>query len=252
MTSIPKEADRLLDLIVRCIRDGRFTPGRTNSYLGYKECHDLLGLPQKGGTWGRSLQQQGLNALAEWVQDKQVPAITGLIVDTTSHKPGHGFFTAFNHGKEDFDWWRAEVRRAIAYDWSLYSSAENLPTKKEIQDFDRLYTEGQKCNFDSEVRLRCEALIKRAKAYFKEPDGELYCLVCGWHRPSKQLRGDIVEIHHLRPISALPKEGEKWTFEAAIKIFAPLCPNCHRVAHANPDKTLYSLTELKSIVKVAS
>jgi hypothetical protein len=252
MTQITKGAGLLLDLIVRCIRDGRFIPGRPDSYLGYKECHDRLGLSQRGGTWGRSLQQQGLNSLADWVLDKQVPAITGLIVDMTSHKPGHGFFTAFNHGKEDFEWWRAEVRHAIAYDWSLYSSAENLPTKKEIQDFDRLYAEGQRSNIDLEVRLRCEALIKRAKAYFKEPDGELHCLACGWHRPSTKLRGDIVEIHHLRPLSVLPKEGEKWTFETAIKILAPLCPNCHRIAHANPNKTLCSLSELKTLVEVAS
>lgn len=51
-----RHARRLLNVIVQQIRRGRFVPGNPRTYLGYKQIHDLLSLPVKGGTWGRSLQ----------------------------------------------------------------------------------------------------------------------------------------------------------------------------------------------------
>jgi len=248
--NMTEDAQRLLDLIVQQIRDGRFIPGKPETYIGYKEVHDLLNLSRKGGTWGRSLQYQGLNDLADWVKRRQVPAITGLIVDTTKqHRPGRGYFTAFNNGKQDYNWLREEVRRAIAYDWSPYSKAEKLPTRKQLQDFEALYSEGEKQKVDVQTRKRCEALICRAKSFFRSPDGELRCAVCSWSRPCTTLKGDIVEIHHICPVSTLPTKGAEWMFTEALKELTPLCPNCHRVAHSKPGGGVYSIEELDEIIK---
>lgn len=243
-------AQRLLNLIVRQIRNGRFVAGNSETYLGYKEIHDLLGLPRKGGTWGRSLQIQGLNDLVSWVHQKPVPAITGLIVDTTkNHRPGHGYFTAFNNDKEDYNWWRQEVRQAIGFDWSPYSSNEKLPTPKQLEDYESKFTEGRIDKLDTETRKRCEALVRRAKSFFRNPAGELRCAVCNWCRPSEDLKGDIVEIHHLRPLSSLPRQGIRWTLDEALKHLMPLCPNCHRVAHAKPGGGVFSVAELKNMAR---
>lgn len=244
------EAQRLLDLLVRCIRDGLFVPGKPATYLGDKKCHDLLGLPCRGGTWGRSLKLQGLNALAEWLQSAKVPAITGLIVDTTKgFRPAHGFFRAFNDDVEDDEWWREEVRRAIAYNWSAYSADDEPPTRDELRFIELLYTEGQRATLTSEVRTRCEALVKRAKGYFRSSDGELRCTVCNWSRPSSDLRGDIVEIHHLQPITRMPQQGVRWTFSEALRYLSPLCPNCHRVAHASPSGEQFTIDALIEMMK---
>jgi len=245
-------AQRLLDLLVRQIGDGLFIPDEPETYLGYKKAHGLLGLPRRGPRWGRSLQQQGLDDLADWIQRKHLPAVTGLIVDTTKkYRPGPGYFRTFHGGNEDYNWWLGEVRRAIGYDWAPYSTPEELPTPWQIQNLEALYSEGKKANIEAKTRERCEALIRRAKSFFraKATDGELHCVSCGWSRPRVALRGDIVEVHHLHPMSKLPPAGVEWTFAEALKHLAPLCPNCHRVAHARPDGGVYSIEELKRIVR---
>lgn len=244
------DAKRLLSLIVRLIREGRFIPGRPETYLGYKEAHKLLGLPLQGGTWGRSLKIQGLSDLAHWLQrNRQVPSVTGLIVDTTkrkNHTPGHGYFIAFNKGKEDYTWWAEEMRRAIAFNWSRYSTPEKLPTLKQLEEYESHFNEGKLDKVEARSRKRCEALIRRAKSIFKSK-GELRCAACGWSRPRVSLRGDIVEIHHLRPMSSLPVKGVRWTLKEALRHLIPLCPNCHRIAHAKPGGGVFSLNQLKRV-----
>jgi hypothetical protein len=89
----------------------RTVPGRPQSYLGYKEVHDLLQLPLIGKTYGESLKRQGLEDLAIWTMKEALPAITGLVIDKTSLQPGDGYFRVF--GKtEDFAWWEEEIRKA--------------------------------------------------------------------------------------------------------------------------------------------
>lgn len=242
-------ARRLLNLIVQGIRRGRFVSGKPDTYLGYKEVHDMLGLQREGGTWGRSLQRQGLNALAEWTRNRRLPALTGLIVDTTKrYQPGHGYFAMFNKGREDDHWWRGEIRRALEYDWSTYSRGEQLPSRRELAKSERIYSEGKHGKISLQVRRRCEALRRRARQYYRSPDGELRCASCGWVRPVAYLRSDIVEVHHIRPVSQLALKGVKWTVAEALKSLVPLCPNCHRVVHSRPNGHTYSLEELKKIV----
>jgi hypothetical protein len=240
-------AQQLLDAIVREIGRGRFVPGRPDTYLGYREAHAMLGLPRKGGTWGRSLKYHGLNDLAMWLRNKRLPAVTGLIVDTTKRRPGHGYFRMFNNGRESDGWWREEVRRAVEYDWTPYSRDLKPPTNRELSDYDE-YTEGKRTTITMQTRRRCEALRKRARAFYTSPDGELRCAACGWTRPQTILRSSIVEIHHILPMAKLANRGTSRTVSEALKQMAPLCPNCHRVAHARPGGSSFSLKELKKVV----
>jgi len=242
------EAQKLLDLIVELIGDGRFLPGKPETYLGYREAHVLLELEQRGGTWGRSLQVQGLNDLAHWTGETGVPAITGLIVNIADHRPGPGYFKEFNGGREDDAWWMEEVRNALIFDWSSYSTSQQLPTRTELHEYDVLYEEGKATQVQIQTRERCEALIRRAKAFYRSQEGNLLCSACGWKKPSMTLKGDVVEIHHLAPISSFPDSGTHWTAEEALKNLVPLCPNCHRIAHARQDGQLFSLSEIKDMV----
>lgn len=250
--NMTKGAQRILDLIVQKIQEGRFIPGKPETYLGYKEVHKLLELPPKYYRWGISLRHQGLDDLAHWLQNQhQIPAITGLIIDKDKKKrhPGRGFFNAFNNGLVNYKWWEEEIRKAIEYDWSPYSKTEKLPTHKQLENFETHYSEGEKRKLDTHTRKRCEALINRAKSIFRSTDGELRCSVCDWFRPNANLKGDIVEIHHIRPVSTLSAKGTKWTLKEAIAHLSPLCPNCHRIAHSKPDGGVYSIEELKEIIR---
>ena len=241
-------AQRLLDVIVREIGRGRFVPGRPGTYLGYRETHTMLGLPRKGGTWGRSLKYHGLYDLAMWLRNRRLPALTGLIVDTTKrHRPGHGYFVMFNNGRESDGWWREEVRRAVEYDWTSYSRELKPPTNRELYDFEQ-YTEGKRATVTRQTRQRCEALRRRARSFYTSPDGELRCAACGWARPETTLRSSVVEIHHILPMAKLANRGTRRSVSAALKLMAPLCPNCHRVAHARPGGGSFSLKELSEVV----
>lgn len=55
---------KLLDLLVRWLPKVR--PDNPRTFIGYKQAHEELGLSQTAPTFGESLQQQGLNSLAEW------------------------------------------------------------------------------------------------------------------------------------------------------------------------------------------
>lgn len=244
-----KDAKALLTLLVKTISSGRITPGNPHTYLGYKEIHDILNLPRKGHTWGRSLLNQGLRDLAHWTKDNQLPAISGLIVSTLNWQPGPGYFDYFPHVGPHNTWWTEEIRRAIAFDWSSYVTNSGHPTNEEILKYAEAYNEGQLSRIEIATRKRCEALKQRIKSYLRYSSGALSCTVCGWKKPSANISGDIVEIHHVKSVASLPASGSCISFEDALKILVPLCPTCHRMIHARSKGGSFTVQELKDIMK---
>lgn len=145
-TSIPSpEATAILQLLVNLMQEARFLPGDEQSYVGYKEAHTFLRLPQKGFHWGSSLRQQGLEDLALFLRGNHLPAITGLIVDQSSFLPGDGYYTVNDRPLNDRDWWKDQVRHSIAYDWSAYVQEAAVPTLDETNEFERAIIEGALC-----------------------------------------------------------------------------------------------------------
>jgi predicted HNH restriction endonuclease len=117
-TTLDPQGLRLLRLLVDHLPNVR--PGVPQTYLGYKEAHDRLGLALKGTTYGESLQRQGLNNLAEWSSSEGLPAITGLIIAAESHQPGPGYFKLFGRDADDFPWWESEIRQSLRHDWPTH------------------------------------------------------------------------------------------------------------------------------------
>jgi 5-methylcytosine-specific restriction protein A len=118
----------ILSILVDAL--ARTVPGRPQSYLGYKEVHDLLQLRLIGKTYGESLKRQGLEDLAIWTMKEALPAITGLVIDKTSLQPGDGYFRVF--GKtEDFAWWEEEIRKAKEFDWSIELANDSTDDARE-------------------------------------------------------------------------------------------------------------------------
>jgi predicted HNH restriction endonuclease len=66
------------------------------------------------------------------------------------------------------------------------------------------------------------------------------------------IEGDIVQLHHRDPLATAPAEGRQLTIDEAIWSLIPLCPNCHRIAHAKPDGGIFTLDELREIVQRTS
>jgi hypothetical protein len=118
MTELSPEARNLLVYLVDKLTS--VIPGKPETYVGYKQAHDELGLPQKGPTWGASLKNQGLSELAEWTASNDSPGITGIIIDSTKYLPGDGYFHLFNKNNDDFAWWKSEIEKSKQHDWSQY------------------------------------------------------------------------------------------------------------------------------------
>lgn len=245
---LSEQATNILQALVNQIRHGRFTPDVPESYLGYKEIHGLLKLQRVGPHWGRSLRQQGLADLAHWINRTGLPAITGLIIDQTTFEPGEGYFEVYGRVPDDRTWWSEQIRSAIAFDWSDYVHDDPLPSLDELLAFSNAVLEGTLSTTSVEVRIRCEALRRRARQFYRDPDGKLRCEVCRWFKPDNRILGDIVELHHLRPLSDQPPEGMRLFLQDAIRGLVPLCPCCHRIAHSKLGGGGFTLDELKALV----
>src|SRR6266481_3602135 len=87
----------LLRLIVKHAKSKVFSPGNPETYLGYKECCEMIGVvtPGMDVPWGRLLQQNGLTELNEWTQRHDLPRVSGLIVNQSGDRqylPGGDYF----------------------------------------------------------------------------------------------------------------------------------------------------------------
>jgi hypothetical protein len=113
------------------------------------------------------------------------------------------------------------------------------------------YSEGALGETTTKTRERSKRLRDLARDHFSKQsrDGRLHCAVCNWAPPTAlQLTGPIVEIHHGLGISKYPTDGRALTLEEAVQHLTPLCPNCHRIAHAKPGGGSYSLETLQQTI----
>ena len=228
---------------------GDLLPGIPDTYLGYKEAHELMGISLDAPRWDASLKNHGLVDLAQWTTRNNVPKITGLIVNQKSLKPGQGFFRLFGKSEDDEEWWHDQARESILFDWSDYIEELELPTREELEELERSIIEGTVRSINIRSRYRCERLKKRAKAYHRGTDGILRCKACGWYNfAPASFVGDIVELHHVEAVRKSPEEGKVWLMREAIKNLIPLCPTCHRLVHALSDHQTYSLEELEFLI----
>lgn len=94
---------------------------------------------------------------------------------------------------------------------------------------------------------------KIAKYYERDPRNRLAairihgckCIVCGFdfNKFYGELGIGYIEVHHLTPLSEINKEHDINPSTDLV----PICPNCHRMIHRNPGKTL-GIQELASII----
>ena len=121
--SLDEPGHRLLRFLVAHLP--KVKPGDPQTYVGYKEVHDALKLPQEGATYGDSLKHQGLTSLANWTVKTGKPAITGLIIDRSNFMPGKGYFSLYGRAPEDFAWWKLEIEKSKAFAWQPYLASVN-------------------------------------------------------------------------------------------------------------------------------
>lgn len=122
------------------------------------------------------------------------------------------------------------------------------PLTVEVGDFEsiRRFREGAVKLLSVHQRQRCKRQLDAAREYHRQrsPDGQLHCAGCDW-TPPVPVRAEIVQIHHVAPLQAYPKDGKSLSWAEAIANLQPLCPNCHRMVESHPDGGHYSLSALR-------
>lgn len=236
---LSKDAEKLLTFLVAEIRRGRFDPKKEKTLCTFQEVHQSLDLQREDNNWEKSLHRQGLDNLEKWTRTHQLPAIACLIVKST--KP--------RFPKEKQDWWREQIHAAIAFDWTPWLPDGEPVTFAEIIQESHFYIEGATSQITQEIKTRCDALRKQTKELLRDADGILRCKVCDWHKPEDEMiAGDIVELHHLDPISEAPEEGRVVTLTEATTLFVPVCPTCHRMIHARTGGGHFDIESLRKIL----
>ncbi|MCP1462544.1 HNH endonuclease [Pseudomonas sp. S3E17] len=209
---LDNQAQRLLALLVNRLPNARAANPQT--FLGYKDVHDKLGLPKLREKWGDSLKDQGLVSLAQWTYETGKPAITGLVIDRTSLMPGPGYFDLFKKERDDFKWWKEEIDKSKQFDWSPFISAPPPPETPLAVDIN---IEGPAAREEVTTYrvIRDTLLARRAKQLHNYE-----CQLCG-HTIELQDGRRYAEAHHIQPLGA-PHNGPD-VFENIVCV----CPNHH-------------------------
>lgn len=266
-SALSEKGQALLDILVAHLRGPGVDAQRPETLISYGEALELMNLPPdspRGPTDGKTLQLNGLNDLARWVnQHPRMPRITGVIISRSEYDgidgtrrpkcvPSVGYFREYKRKPDDWPWWTAQVELSIEFDWTPYVGKIEVFTSLEVAAAGS-FAEGVQSQATAKTRERSARLRDLARAYFSKnsPDGRLYCAACNW-APSVSLKlsSPIVEIHHGVGISTYPLDGKALTFEEAIKHLTPLCPNCHRVLHAKPGGGMFNLEEISKSTRV--
>lgn len=126
--------------------------------------------------------------------------------------------------------------------------SDNDSTVVCIEDNSRNISEGKVTQKQVLGRTRSKELREKAIEYYRDENGRLKCIVCGFDFETHYgIHGrDYIEIHHEVPICAYTTEGKTEFLSEAINHVKPLCANCHRMVHRKPQNPL-SIEELKKI-----
>ncbi len=204
---LTEQGRRILEVLVEQLQV--VEPSDWRTYLGYKDAHDALGLEKTAMTWGRSLQNQGLNDLADWVQHHGLPGITGVIVDKQIERPGPGYFAIYGRAEEDEEFWAEETVRCASFDWSRHVAGELIrPAVDLVEAPGRAEYTILRVIRDTKLAVK----VKELNSYL--------CQLCNisLEMPAGKL---YAEAHHLKPLGA-PHNGPD-----VIENMVCVCPNCH-------------------------
>lgn len=111
-------------------------------------------------------------------------------------------------------------------------------------------SEGKAAGREEKGRVRSRKLREAASEHYRDPDGKLPCVVCGFcfeDRYGERGKG-FVEIHHERPLYQYSDAGVESYLCEAVKRVKPVCANCHRMIHRDAKRPM-SVAELKNALR---
>ncbi len=123
-----------------------------------------------------------------------------------------------------------QVSRAEVDIWATISNTykKQNNNKNEITDFEPYGFEGERKYEIHKSIERDQKLRNKKVSIFLEENGKLFCELCqfSFHETYPFLLSDIIEVHHIVPLSTLTK-GKKVNLDDLML----LCSNCHFAVH---------------------
>ena len=222
MAQIPEldEAGRKLFLfLIEFIK--KVNPKNRATYISYGEANQSLGINAPGRTAGRILQSNGLDNLAKWIEIKELPAITGIIVQRRASEsgkenmPSSGYFNQFHRsGSEDekISWLCDEIEKAKNFDWGSMTTPISLSDVRTVSDINKPAARYKAIDYRIVRDTVMARKIKRINNF--------KCQICG---QTIELADGIsyAEAHHIQPLGK-PHFGPD--IESNLMC---LCPNHH-------------------------
>ena len=92
-----------------------------------------------------------------------------------------------------------------------------------------------------------ERNTKAKKACMEYYGNDYKCQICGFKFGDKyglKFKNKI-HVHHIKPISEIGKEYQI----NPIKDLIPVCPNCHMILHSKGKNEVYTIEEVKEMIK---
>jgi hypothetical protein len=203
----------------------------------------------------RQLRPTGddLEILSDRADDKFSQKVRNLKSHDTLEKKGYAVFE--NGFYYITDAGRRLASEGIEIFHSLRDQGFNDEQRKEALDKDYddiVIEEGGKFIANRTVIKRSQILTREALKKFKNQDGSIECVGCGF-RAEERYGPDhtgIIDIHHTQPIFLSAGTSRKIAIADALNHVVPLCPNCHRVVHSDRARCM-PIDELKALVEGA-
>ena len=211
-----------------------------------------------------------------------LPMISCIVVNKETQLPGIGFYklydelngTKYASNKYFEEKIRNEVKKAILNCDNWYKLSEYLNIKIEgiVDPKEKSKTE----NTTNIVKVN-NSDLSRYESVFPEEVNEKYqegsvksvlvnkyernsiakkkciehfgtqCQICGFKFSEKYgaIFENKIHVHHIKPIAEI---GEEYEIDP-IKDLIPVCPNCHMILHSKGKNEVYSVDEVKKMIK---
>lgn len=221
MTTLLLPGKRVLREILVHMATHKVIPNQPQTYAGYKQIHDVLGLKLLAKTYGDSLSKQGLGDLAVWTKENGLPAITGMVVDQSSFKPGQGYFDLFEKDETDYEWWADEIRKSLPYDWAQFLAPLSFSASSPSEPQETRNASDIELPPPGRAQMRVYRILRDTLVARRVKEKYNYtCQICGETIVLPD-GSRYSEAHHIRPLGR-PHNGPD--VEGNILC---LCPNHH-------------------------
>ncbi len=193
-----------------------------------------------------------------------LPLLSAKVMNLTSHEPGEGFLDLYKSleptikGDPKYLFKKELEKIRKCEKWYILTEYLNIEIegitkskKFDTRDFESVFPEEVNSGNYPEGAVKTVLVNKyernsKAKNECIKFHGT-QCKICGFKFSEKYgvKFQNKIHVHHVKPISEI---GEEYQINP-IKDLVPVCPNCHMILHSKGKNEIYTIEEVKEMIK---